>query len=93
MKSILQEDERFCYYCGAYASDRHHCIGGSHSNRVYCDEDGLVIKVCRRCHDKLHSSADLSRALRKKAQEKWEALSSAEDPRKEWMKRYGRSWV
>lgn len=93
MKSILQDDGRFCYYCGGYADHTHHIIGGAHSNRVYCEEDGLVIRVCWRCHDKLHSSATLSRALRKKAQEKWEAQSTAEDPRKEWMKRYGRSWV
>lgn len=93
MKSILQKDDGLCYYCQGYGSDRHHVIGGSHSNRVYCEEDGLVIRVCRRCHNKLHSSADLSRSLRKKAQEEWEARSTAEDPRKEWMKRYGRSWV
>ena len=93
MKSILQEDDGFCYYCGGWATETHHVIGGSHSNRVYCEEDGLVIRVCRRCHDKLHSSADLSRKLRKKAQEKWEASSTSENPRTEWMKRYGRSWI
>ena len=93
MKSILQSDDTYCFYCGGWATDRHHVIGGSHSNRVYCDEDGLVIRVCRRCHDKLHSSADLSHRLRKLAQEKWEARSSAENPRKEWMKRYGRNYL
>ena len=93
MKSILQSDDKFCFYCGGWATDRHHCLGGSHSNRVYCDEDGLVIRVCRRCHDKLHSSADLSHRLRALAQEKWEARSSAENPRTEWMKRYGRNYL
>lgn len=93
MKSILQNDDKFCFYCGGWATDRHHVIGGSHSNRVYCDEDGLVIRVCRRCHNKLHSSADLSHRLRALAQEKWEARSSADNPRAEWMKRYGRSYL
>lgn len=93
MKSILQADPTYCFYCGGWATDRHHCLGGSHSNRVYCDEDGLVIRVCRRCHDKLHSSADLSHRLRALAQEKWEERSTAENPRTEWMKRYGRNYL
>lgn len=93
MKSILQTDGTFCFYCQGYATETHHVIGGAHSNRVYCEEDGLTIRVCRRCHDKIHSSATLSRSLKKLAQEKWEARSMAENPRKEWMKRYGRSWI
>ena len=57
MKSILQTDGTFCFYCQGYATETHHVIGGAHSNRVFCEEDGLTIRVCRRCHDKIHSSA------------------------------------
>lgn len=92
MRSILQTDGTFCFYCGGMATDTHHVIGGAHSNRVFCEEDGLVIRVCRRCHEKIHSSADLSRRLRKNAQEKWEEMKMAEI-RAEWMKRYGRNYL
>ena len=93
MKSIMDIEEGRCYLCGGYATERHHLIGGAHSNRVYCDEDGLVIPVCRRCHEKIHSSSVLSHSLRAKAQKKWEALSTKENPRAEWMKRYGRNYL
>lgn len=99
MKSILQSDDGvMCFYwgqepqCQGWATETHHCIGGSHSNRVFCEEDGLTVRVCRRCHDKLHSSSTMMYKLRAFAQEKWEARSTAENPRKAWIRRYGKNY-
>ena len=94
MKSIVQTDLDYCFYCQGNPTDTHHIFGAS--NRKLSDEDGLVIRVCRNCHNKLHNgpgSADLSRKLRQLAQTKWEANYKCDgDPRTAFMLRYGRNW-
>ena len=93
MKSIIQTDTGVCFFCQGRPTETHHVIGGAHINRVYCDEDGLVIRVCRTCHDKLHNgpgSAVLTRKLRQLGQEKYEARIGT---RADFMKRYGKNWL
>ena len=93
MKSIIQSDTDVCFFCQGRPTETHHVIGGAHINRVYCDEDGLVIRVCRTCHDKLHNgpgSAVLTRKLRQLGQEKYEARIGT---RADFMKRYGKNWL
>ena len=93
MKSIIQTDTGVCFFCQGRPTETHHVIGGAHINRVYCDEDGLVIRVCRTCHNKLHNgpgSAVLTRKLRQLGQEKYEARIGT---RADFMKRYGKNWL
>lgn len=99
--SIVQIDDGFCFYfnksvnCGGYAIEPHHIFGGS--NRKLSDEDGLVIYVCRACHDGLHGGPgymDKVRKLRQLGQTKWEASYKGDgNPREEFMKRYGRNYL
>lgn len=102
MRSIIQGDEDFCFYCGSSYIEKHHVIGKSHSNRVFCDEDGLYVMVCRNCHDKIHNgegSKDMRTKLIKLGQLKWEAYYGpgiefcGRSPREEFMKRYGKNYL
>lgn len=94
MKSIIQTDDGFCLFCHGIATDTHHCLGGS--NRRLADQDGLTIRLCRQCHDKVHNgkqSKALTQKLHRLAQTKWEANCLEGNPREEWMKRYGRNYL
>jgi hypothetical protein len=41
-----------CFLCGCQATDRHHIFGGA--NRPKSEKDGLVVMLCRKCHNELH---------------------------------------
>lgn len=49
--SIFTNDFNHCYYCKKYflKLDLHEIYGGS--NRQRCMKNGLVIPLCRKCHD------------------------------------------
>ena len=49
--SIFTDDFKHCYYCKKYflKLDLHEIYGGS--NRQRCMKNGLVIPLCRKCHD------------------------------------------
>lgn len=83
MRSIIQRDKSDgCFLCRGEAVDEHHCIGGN--NRHKSDEWGLMVYLCRRCHEGIHNAQDntpqmeAKRFLEKVAQ-------------KEFEKRYGHS--
>ena len=101
MRSIIQDDKVFCYYfsksakCQGYATEAHHIFGAS--NRKHSEEDGLVIYVCRHCHNSLHGGngyMERVKELRAKAQKIWEENYEGEGkPRDAFMKRYGKNWI
>lgn len=45
-------DGDFCLECGALATDRHHCLMNKDRDRA--EEWGLTVKLCRKCHSRLH---------------------------------------
>lgn len=49
---------KICFICNGPATDRHHIFNGG--LRKHSEEDALVITVCRECHDKIHSTRELS---------------------------------
>ena len=101
MKSIVQIDGTYCFICReAIGTETHHIFGAA--NRKWSDADGLTIRVCRSCHEKIHFSdisGDLQRALHVLGQTQWEVYfgpkleAAGKDPREEFMKRYGRNWL
>lgn len=95
MKSIIQTDGDYCFFCHGIATDLHHCIGGS--NRKLADQDGLTVRLCRLCHNKVHNgptSKPLTEKLHRLAQTKWEESYQGDGkPREEFMKRYGRNYL
>lgn len=76
IKSVLQTDWDRCFFniCGNPPTQIHHVMHGP--DRRKAEEDGLIIYVCRTCHDLIHFDKDRSgqtdRALKRLAQLKWE---------------------
>ena len=92
MKSIVQTDGTYCFECKmAIGTEDHHLIPGN-PQRKYCEADGLKVRMCRECHDFIHSSKGSSKLLeyRRLGQTKWEAVYG---DREAFIKRYGRSWL
>lgn len=79
-----------CRICGGQATDRHHVFGGA--KRAKSEEYGLVVWLCRKCHDRIHFGASgrlLSDRLRKEAQAKFER----EHPDKSFLKEFGMNYL
>ncbi len=49
MKSIMQEDTDYCFFCGKYGTEIHHCLYGT-ANRKLSDKYGLVVGLCYNHH-------------------------------------------
>ncbi len=63
MKSIMTQDFTRCYLCGSTENlEIHHIMGGA--TRDKSTEYGLVVPLCRTCHDKLHFSKDYGTHMR-----------------------------
>lgn len=77
-----------CYICGKPATDHHHIFNAA--MRKKSEKYGAVIMVCRTCHEKIHSDAELRLELKAEwqkilmEQNNW----SIEDFRKEFYKSY-----
>lgn len=54
--SIITNDLTVCYWCGRPKDDLHEIFGGS--NRILSMEDGMVVPLCRLCHEKVHLGTD-----------------------------------
>lgn len=89
MKSIIQDKEE-CYVCGITSGlHTHHCIHGN-ANRKIADKYGLTVRVCYRCHTRIHDKdRNLDLSLIKLAQRKFEETHS----REEWMELFERNWL
>lgn len=62
-----------CYLCGGVATDRHHMLNGL-AYRSKAEKYGLVVNLCRACHNEVHfgkRSRELSDMLRKEAQRRF----------------------
>lgn len=59
--SIITNDLERCYICKAKKNDLHEIFGGS--NRQASMKYGLVIPVCRKCHDMIPKSETLTENL------------------------------
>lgn len=89
MESILQK-ERKCFICGRQGElDVHHAISGT-SNRRHSEADGLKIFLCRDCHSKLHDKHEMEEQIKQFAQRRWEEEYG---DRKDFIVRYGKSWL
>lgn len=94
-----------CEICGNEASCKHHLIFGFSGGRKKADEDGLIMNVCSKCHTnsvspshRIHDNVVAERMSKIIGQERWEkaAISKGATPeqaRKDFMKRYGKSYI
>lgn len=89
MKSILTKYTQNCLVCGVPNAEPHHCCF-SRANRQLSDRDGLIIPLCRECHEELHKGK-VSQALSKMlGQIAWEGKYGS---REEFRNKYGQSYL
>ena len=98
MKKFLTNYEDNCILCGTpIISELHHLIYGTSSRKI-SDVDGLVIPVCRFCHDEIHKCGVAGKMSKIIGQLVWKLnyVSNIEDilnARNSFRKRYGRSYL
>nr|DAQ61943.1 MAG TPA: Recombination enhancement function protein nuclease, DNase, HYDROLASE.4A [Caudoviricetes sp.] len=85
--SILTENLKVCYICTKDKKDDLHEIFGG-SNRQKSMQWGLVIPVCRKCHDEWENNKELRKKIQKEAKEEFIKRNTKEKFRKEFGKNY-----
>lgn len=96
-KGIITEYNDNCILCGTPTFETHHCCYGR-SERKLSDEDGLMIPLCRICHDDLHrngTAGKLSKIVGQLAFEKSMVAAGKSEKlsREIFRKRYGISYL
>ena len=74
VKSIIQEDTDYCFFCGRYGTEIHHVFFGN-PNRKLSDKYGLVVGLCYEHHrgnSGVHFNRELDLELKRTAQRKFE---------------------
>lgn len=91
MKSIMQEDYRYCYLCGWPAKQEHHVFGGA--NRKKSEKYGLKVKLCVECHicgkDAVHNNEAIMQRLRQEGQRAFERNHT----REQFMTEFGKNYL
>lgn len=93
--SIVTNNIRICYFCGAPAEAEHHLIFGT-SNRKLAEADGLKVPICNNCHNfgdkmsRIHDNPMAEKMSKMLGQAFYEAHIGS---REQFMKRYGRSYL
>lgn len=74
MKSIIQEDTDYCFFCGRYGTEIHHIFFGN-PNRKWSDKYKCVVGLCadhHRGNNGVHFNRELDLTLKKIGQKKFE---------------------
>lgn len=93
-KSII-DDTNYCYICAKYkcryvlAHHTHHCLGGN--KRQLADQDGLTVRLCERCHRRLHDKSEHYRDLQQIGEKAWLDHNNASIA--DFIKRYGKNYL
>ena len=91
MKSILQEDTDYCFICGRYGTEIHHCIYGN-ANRKLSDKYGLIVGLCYNHHrgnKGVHFNRKLDMELKQMAQRRFMETY----PDKDFMAIFGKNYL
>ncbi len=85
--SIITDDLLYCYICTkAKKQDLHEIFGGC--NRRKSIEWGLVIPVCRKCHEEWKTNEEIKKSIQEKAKKIFYSKYSEEKFLQEFGKRY-----
>lgn len=85
-----------CCLCGSVENLHSHEIFFGSANRQKSIEDGMIAPLCVWCHEGsngVHHNRYADLILKHKGQEVWEKVYGKEDPREEFIDRYGKSWA
>lgn len=89
-KSIITNDLKHCFICGAPYPQIHHCMNGA--NKTKSEKYGLIVGLCLDHHtgaNGVHTKPDRMLAMRRVAQRKFEETNS----RELWIKEFGKSYL
>ena len=75
--SILTKDLEHCYICEHKKEDLHELVGGK--NRQVSMKYGLVIPLCRKCHEKIENDESLKKKWHKVAQKEFKNYYKSEN--------------
>ena len=75
--SILTKDLAHCYICKHKKEDLHELVGGK--NRQVSMQYGLVIPLCRKCHEKIENDETLKEKWHKVAQKEFKNYYKSEN--------------
>ena len=85
--SILTNNLNICYICHKRRKDDlHEILGGS--NRLKSMEWGLVIPICRKCHNEWDTNKELRQKIQQKAKEKF----LKENTEEKFLQEFGKSY-
>jgi len=91
-KSIFTIDLEHCYYTGKPNPHIHHVFFGS--SRKYAEQDGFIIPLSPRLHNMsdvgVHFNRQFDLELKQQCQKYYEENIGT---RKEFIERYGKSWL
>lgn len=92
-KSIIDPNTERCFLCQRVRPlEAHHIFHGTARRRL-ADEDGMIVHICRECHQKVHEAPDgeLDRLLKIFGEEMW--LMHYEKTSDDFIKRYGKNYL
>ena len=91
-KSIIQDDESSCYFCGRVTGlEKHHIFAGV-ANRKISERENLYVMLCKECHTGTDGAQyDKMKNLRLKQDAQF-AFERAHK-RAEWMKLIGKNYL
>ena len=91
---MLTNYNDMCILCYEPKDDIHHLVYGR-ANRRLCDEDELVIPVCRKCHEYMHKHPNISRIIGQLAYERDKCAEGygVDAARESFRLRYGKSYL
>lgn len=94
-RSII-DGSNYCYICSRYkmryvlASDTHHIFGAANRNKS--DEDGLTVRLCRRCHSQVHDTSNIFyHELHRIGEQAW--LDHYHKTIQDFILRYGKNYI
>ncbi len=86
--SVFTSDLDHCYICRRKRNDLHEIFGGA--KRLNSIKYGLVLPLCRECHERIHSDIDFSEFWKKEGQAYWEQNIAS---REEFIGVFGRNYL
>ena len=91
MKSVLQDSESGCLFCGNPITEEHHVYGGA--NRKNSTAYGMMVYLCHAHHNEprygVHHNRELNDRLKAWAQERFEIVY----PNTDFMEVFGKNYA
>lgn len=89
-------DEKVCLICGSTRNIQQHHVFGGVGRRKVSDREGCVVWLCAEHHtgkNGVHLNHDVDLWLKRTEQRRWEAERGGGDPRGDFIRIFGKSYL